>query len=99
MILWAMKWIVISLSVITLIHYIYIFLIDMLTVPKLRDFVNNPNDRYKEILAISNKNIDQQPKNEMQDELMDFLNNIKKDDTNVSADFQPSNETTSYTSY
>ena len=40
MIYWVVQYTIISLTLIILVHYIYTFLIDTLTVPKLRDFVN-----------------------------------------------------------
>ena len=78
----AVQYTIISLSLIVLVHYIYTFLIDTLTVPKLRDFVNKPTDKYNEMLSSASKA--QQPvvSNEMQTELRDFLSNIKRDPNN-----------------
>jgi hypothetical protein len=45
------KWIIISLTLIFLIHYLYIFLMNTLTVPKLKDLVNKPTEQYKDIFA------------------------------------------------
>ena len=79
--LWVVQSVVISLTLIMLLHYIYSFLIDTLTVPKLRDFVNKPTERYNEMLS---SGIKSQPivSNEMQTELRDFLSNIKRDTNN-----------------
>lgn len=78
---WFIKCIIISFSLIALLHYLYIFLIDTLTVPKLRDFVNKPSERYNEILSSTAKQmvVTQTSSDEMQNELRDFLSNIKKD--------------------
>ena len=95
----VVQWTIISLALITLVHYIYSFLIDTMTVPKIRDFVNKPNDRYKEIISKSNKIATEPQQDEMQNELREFLNNIKKDSVSVSDTIQPSNESASYTSY
>jgi hypothetical protein len=45
------KWVLISLTLIFLIHHIYMFLMNTLTVPKIKDLVNKPNEQYKDILA------------------------------------------------
>ena len=42
-------WAVISLVIIMLTHNIYIFFKDTLTVPKVKDFINEPNNIYKEV--------------------------------------------------
>lgn len=39
-----------SLIFIALIHYLFIFFKNMLTVPKIKDLVNSPTERYNEIL-------------------------------------------------
>lgn len=83
MISWFIKCIIISLSLIALLHYLYSFLIDTLTVPKLRDFVNKPAERYNEIISSGAKhNTVVQASDEMQNELRDFLSNMKKEPNN-----------------
>ena len=79
MIFWIIQCIIISLTLIAILHYLYTFLIDTLTVPKLRDFVNKPAERYNEILVSGNKQHLPPCSNEMQNELRDFLSNIKKE--------------------
>ena len=83
MFFWLIKCII-FLLVIGLLHYFYSFLIDTLTVPKLRDFVNKPAERYNSIIAPVYKQSDTQPSSgdEMQNELRDFLSNIKKEPNN-----------------
>jgi hypothetical protein len=39
-----------SLLFIALIHHLFIFFKNMLTVPKIKDLVNSPTERYNEIL-------------------------------------------------
>jgi hypothetical protein len=82
MLYWFIKCII-FLLLIGLLHHLYSFLIDTLTVPKLRDFVNNPTERYNDIVMTSSNNeASHQPsisRNEMQNELRDFLSNIKKE--------------------
>lgn len=81
MIGWAVQWTIISLVLILLVHYLYSFFIDTLTVPKVKDLVNKPIQQYNDILSDIKNNSSSEPKidtNEMQNELRDFLSNIKK---------------------
>ena len=50
MLYWTLQWIIISLVLIMLIHYLYSFFKNTLTVPKVKDLVNKPTERYNEIL-------------------------------------------------
>ena len=49
MILWILKQTIISLIIIVLVHYIYIYLKTNLTIPKTRDLIHRPSIKYKEI--------------------------------------------------
>ena len=99
MLFWSIQWIFISLLLITLVHYLYSFFKNTLTIPKMRDLVNKPLDRYKEIYStIDNKKVSSSSSNvsddsipvavgsqDMQNELKQFLDNLhKKDDVVVS---------------
>lgn len=75
---------IISLILIFLVHYLYDFFKTNLTVPKIKDLVNRPNDKYNDIMdTIQNNNSQKQhqsseiPKvNEsqnMKDELKSYL--------------------------
>ena len=46
-----LKWTLISLALIFLVHHLYTFLINTLTVPKIKDLVNKPNEQYKDLFA------------------------------------------------
>jgi hypothetical protein len=70
----TLKTIFVSLLLITLIHYLYGFFKNMLTVPKVKDLVNKPAQRYNQMFAGMNNendytkqernmNVDQQIKN------------------------------------
>ena len=48
----TIKTIIISLLLIALVHYLYTFFKDTLTVPKTRDLVNKPAKRYDEMFGI-----------------------------------------------
>lgn len=54
MLLWIIKWVVISLILIALCHNIYIYLKDTFTIPKTRDLIKNPEKRYAEMLGGGN---------------------------------------------
>ena len=56
MIFWTIKWIITSCVLIMLLHYFLNFLKDTLTVPKIKDLVNNPSERYNEIINMLNNN-------------------------------------------
>ena len=54
--------IIISLVLIILIHYLYVFFKTNLTVPKIKDLVERPEKKYKEIYAsLSSKSTDIKP--------------------------------------
>jgi hypothetical protein len=80
------KWVIISLTLILLIHHLYSFLINTLTVPKIKDLVNKPNEQYKDIFETLQKNNISEissassppTTDDMTYELTSFLNNIKK---------------------
>ena len=86
----TLKTICISLLLIVLIHYLYGFFKNTLTVPKVKDLVNNPTKRYNEMYNLINRESSyrerdkqqQQQKDlgeqNMQAELNSFLNDLKK---------------------
>ncbi len=92
MIFWIIKWSLLSLIFIFLLHHLYSFFIDTLTIPKVKDLVNKPHDRYNEMFTViqnnnKSKNIQQEKNSDikqssddtMHNELLDFLNNIETD--------------------
>ena len=75
------KWTVISLTLIFLIHHLYMFLLNTLTVPKIKDLVDKPNEQYRDIFATLNNNKAKAPittEQNMTEELSLFLNDLKK---------------------
>ena len=62
----TIKAICISLLLIVLIHYLYFFLKDTLTVPKIKDLVNKPAKRYDEMFEIMTNNRSLQELSSMQ---------------------------------
>ena len=91
MLYWTLQWIIISLVLIMLIHYLYSFFKNTLTVPKVKDLVNKPTERYNEILETIKTpkpkavTTDPEIKTEMQNELRSFLQDLKKPKTKIEA--------------
>jgi len=86
MVWWTIKWIIISLTLIALLHYLYSFFKNALTIPKIRDLVNKPNESYNEIMntiktshaSTSSVYAEQHNDDSMHDELKNFLSELKK---------------------
>ena len=55
---WCIRWVLISLVLITLIHYLYNFFSNTLTVPKVKDLIDKPNRRYDELYSEIHKDSD-----------------------------------------
>jgi len=70
---------VISLVLIILVHCLYIFLKTNLTIPKIKDLVNKPNIRYKEIYDTILKKNKTQESSQMKNELKKYLQSLKKE--------------------
>ena len=99
----TIQWTIISLVLIVLVHYLYSFFIDTLTVPKVRDLINKPTERYNEIFSNNlDKPSENQPINQqdMQEELKDFMNKLKKETIKIN-DPAAANDSvgSAYTSY
>ena len=90
MIIWTLKQIIISFVLIALVHYIYDFLKNNLTSPKVKDLVNKPNEQYKEIyksmstqIKPPKKEIDTENKSQMKDELKKYLTSLNVSKANI----------------
>ena len=88
--LWITKTIIISLIFIVILHNLFTFLKTTLTVPKLKDFVNKPTEKYNNILETINNTPDNKSNNtitdtnntmHMKDELSTFLNSLNSKST------------------
>ena len=69
--------IIMSLIIISIVHYLYFFLKDKLTKPKIKDLVHRPKEKYKDMYKI----INEKPKisiKSMKDELNDYLTSLSK---------------------
>ena len=89
MLFWIIKWFLISVLIIVLLHNLYLFFINTLTIPKVKDLINKPIEQYNEIQSFTNEsnyesdisNVkEHNSENDMQNELKSFLNNIKKEE-------------------
>ena len=69
--------VIISLILIILIHYLFIFFKDTLTVPKIKDLFDEPQEKYKNIIKILNE------------ENIENKVNVKEETTNISDLKQP----------
>lgn len=71
---------ILSIFLIVIMHKLYVYGIDTLTVPKTRDLVYKPTKRYNDIMTLKpNSIVEPLQEDSMQTELRNFLNQIKKD--------------------
>jgi hypothetical protein len=69
------KWSIISLSLIFLVHHLYTFLMNTLTVPKIKDLVNKPKEQYNDLFQTMQNGMQG---NSMQSNSMQGNNNNNK---------------------
>lgn len=83
MLTWTLRQIVMSILIIVLAHYIFCFLKDNLTTPKVKDMVNMPTIQYRNIYKNKEQNDANIKTNEdkntkvMKDELANYLSELK----------------------
>lgn len=94
-----------SLLFIALIHHLFIFFKNMLTIPKIKDLVNSPTERYNEILdTLQKKSSSNQNQNHLYNNSENNINKINKEDnmnlelTNFLQDLKTSNPGNNQTS-
>jgi len=56
--LWLIQNILFSISLIVVIHYLYIYFEQTLTAPKVKDLIHCPKQKYKSLFDTINKNLD-----------------------------------------
>lgn len=110
---WIIKSTIISIILIFLVHYLFVFFRDTLTVPKIKDLVNKPNKKYDEILSTvqkPKKNIDKnsekntdvitsETKVNMKNQLHSFLNDLKKKNSIGQPTGQPTGQPVEFSLY
>ena len=99
MLLWTFWWIAVSLMLILLIHYLYTYMKDTLTVPIIEEISTKNKKRYDDMLApirsdtnvlpTTTETIKTPDTNSMKDELQAFLNELKNNDENSADDTTP----------
>jgi hypothetical protein len=78
MLFWTLKIVIISVIVIAITHNLYIYFKNILTKPKIKDFIDSPNKQYDEILNIlQNNQNNQNNQTSMKSELQNFLNDLQ----------------------
>ena len=95
---WIIQITIISIILIFLVHHLINFFKSVLTVPKIKDLVNTPNEKYKNIYDTishnSYRDYDKQPKN---DNDRDLNININKINYTLEDILPPNTNTTSIT--
>jgi hypothetical protein len=56
--LWLLQNIIFSISLIVVIHYLYIYFETTLTAPKVKDLIHCPKQKYKSLFDTINRNLD-----------------------------------------
>ena len=60
--LWLIQNIIFSISLIVIIHYLYLYFETTLTAPKVKDLIHCPKQKYKSLFDTINKNLDNNKK-------------------------------------
>ena len=91
MVIGIVQWVIISLILIMLVHHLYFFFKNTLTVPKVKDLVHQPSQLYKEIeetLVTSQENntikLSSVDTKEMKTELKNFFNELSHNKKGIS---------------
>jgi len=79
--LWfVVQQLLLSLILIAIVHYIYEFLKNNLTEPKIKDLVNKPKVKYEQIYKNVSSNIEQpESSSDMKVELQNYLQELSKE--------------------
>ena len=81
MFFWVIKHIIVSFLIIAIMHYLYDFFKTNLTIPKVKDLVNRPDEKYKEIYKSIHSEVPKEKKSNnisMKDELKEYLSDLSK---------------------
>ena len=75
MLYWILQNIILSIIFIFLIHHLFIFFKNNLTVPKVKDLVNIPSQKYKNMLNVISKSerTNEEPENNIEYTMDDLL--------------------------
>ena len=88
MLSWILQITIISIVLIFLVHYLFNFFKSTLTVPKIKDLVNAPTQKYENMYSIiNNGNTSKIPHKNKNYTLIDLLP-TKNDDTNMKSELK-----------
>ena len=90
--LFILKQILLSLMLIVIVHYIYIFFKENLTIPKIKDLVNKPRAQYEKIYRASREPTSDDNKTLMKDELQSYLKELNETNQPASSGEPNSND-------
>lgn len=89
---WIIQMSVLSLVLIILIHYLFTFFKTNLTIPKVKDLVYKPQEKYNDIFNSLNNStnilptsISQQEESNMKNELKNYLKELNKEKDSISS--------------
>lgn len=80
--LWLIQNILFSITLIVVIHYLYIYFETTLTAPKVKDLIHCPKEKYKSLFDTINKNLDNRVSQKRRG-LGDFTENGGADETGI----------------
>jgi hypothetical protein len=73
---WFIKWFILSLILIVILHYLYNFYINILTIPKNKDYIYNQEERRKNINNHLQSNTNNNIPSNINNHLQSNTNNI-----------------------
>ena len=89
MIFWITKQIILSIILIAVIHYIYTFFKNNLTIPQVKDLINKPQKQYDEIYKTIKSEKKTGESQDMKDELKKYLAEMQqKQEPNTTEDIK-----------
>jgi hypothetical protein len=89
--LWLIQNVLFSISLIVVIHYLYIYFETALTAPKVKDLIHCPKQKYKSLFDTINKNLDNNTK-ESVDGTLGVESRPYNSSSNLGIDEQPRQE-------
>ena len=88
MLSWAIQITIISIILIFLVHHLINFFKSTLTVPKIKDLVNTPTQKYENMYSIINNGNTSEPPEKNKDYTLIDLLPTKSDDANMKSELK-----------
>ena len=79
MLLFIIQYVLMSLILIAIVHYIYVFFKNNLTEPKIKDLVNKPKAQYEKIYKMVSPAPTESSSSAMKEELQNYLQELSDD--------------------